>query len=140
MKSKILILALAVLFVSCSDLKMRELERKNITSNQLLLENRNKQKQDLTKLIKNLKKDLRNNNSRELDKYFEDNYRNRKILSEIKKIDFSQVNIVNTELKFHKNSASNIIAFIFIDEVKYFSFKYSLKNDVWKIKKIKDGR
>ena len=95
---------------------------------------------ELDNFVENFKENLKFNNFIELRSFFGNSLRNRKILSEIENIDFSQIKIVNTKPKIHKNTATNILAFIFMDEVKYFRFTYTFKKGEWEITKIKDGR
>lgn len=138
MRSKIAISVMLFLFISCSNLK--ELSYRERPNNQILLEQKREQEIELKKLVEKLKYDLKSNDFDDLDNLFSNSFTNRKILAEIRKIDFSKIQIMSTELKFHRNNATNIIAFIFMDEVRYFQVRYKLKNGAWKITKIKDGR
>lgn len=169
MKNKIIILLTLLLFISCSNLKSNEksaekkyeillnsweLEKLNtlLESNsnsdeikivekyKILLQSKLKEKSDLEKMIENLKFDLKSNNFNDLEMYFDDNFVNRKIISEIRKIDFSELKIISSKPKFYKNTASNVVAIIFMEQVEYFQFNYKLSNKKWSIIEIKDGR
>ena len=137
MKNKVIILLTLLLFVSCSQLQKNET---GAEKNKVLLQEEIKSKQELIVMIEELKNKLQLNDMESIEQYFEDTFANRKILSELNNIDFSQIKIVYTQPTFYKNSAKNKIAFIFIDEVRYFQFTYKLSNKNWKIVKIEDGR
>lgn len=136
MKKKLFILVTLFLFISCSSLRNTTLNDKKIYLSQEEVEKR----LELEKFLKNLKFNLKKNNFIEIEKNFNDSFINRKILSKIKIIDFSQIQILNTKPKFNNDEASNVVAFIFIEEVRYFKFTYRYQNGIWKIIKIKDGR
>ena len=69
-----------------------------------------KEKSNLEKMIEKLKFDLKSNNFTNLEMYFNDSFANRKIISEIKKIDFSEFEIMISKPKLYKNTASNTAA------------------------------
>ena len=169
MKNKIIILLTLLLFVSCSNLKSNEknaekkyeillnnweldklnsllesnsnpVEMKVTEKYKILLQERIKEKSDLENLIKNLKSQLKSNNFENIEMYFNDSFVNRKIISELVKIDFSKMRIMTSKPKFHKNTAVNTVAVIFRDQVQYFQFTYKLSNKKWSIIEIKDGR
>lgn len=169
MKNKIIILLTLLLFFSCSNLKTSEKktekqyemllndwklnelslllnDSKYSTNNEIvkkykiLLENRIKAKEDLDKMINDLKTQLESNNFENIDMYFNDSFVNRKIISELIKIDFSQMKIMVSKPKFHKDIAVNTVAIIFRDQVEYFQFNYKLSNKKWSIMGVKDGR
>lgn len=169
MKNKIIILLTLLLFISCSNLKNTEIntEKKyeillnnwelnelsllldsNINSekNEItmkyrnLLQERLKSKKDLENMIEILKSQLKSNNLENIEMYFNDSFVNRKIISELKKIDFSEIRIMTSKPEFYKNTATNKVAVIFKDEVEYFQFNYKLSNKKWSIIEIKDGR
>ena len=169
MKNKIIILLTLLLFVSCSNLKSNEknaekkyeillnnweldklnsllesnsnpVEMKVTEKYKILLQERIKEKSDLESMIEKLKFDLKSNNFANLEMYFNDSFVNRKIISEIKKIDFSEFEIMISKPKLYKNTASNTAAVIFRDQVEYFQFYYKLSNKKWSIIEIKDGR
>ncbi len=169
MKNKIIILLTLMLFISCSNIKKSEIntEKKyeillnnweleklnlmlssNVNSDEnkiaekykILLQERIKEKSDLENLIKNLKSQLKSNNFENIEMYFNDSFVNRKIISELVKIDFSKMRIMTSKPKFHKNTAVNTVAVIFRDQIQYFQFTYKLSNKKWSIIEIKDGR
>lgn len=169
MKNKIIILLTLLLFVSCSNLRTNEMktekqyeillndwelnklsllldDSKNSTNGEILkkyrilLEERIKAKEDLENMINNLKTQLESNNFENIDMYFNDSFVNRKIISELVKIDFSQMKIMVSKPKFHKDTAVNTVAVIFRDQVEYFQFNYKLSNKKWSIMGVKDGR
>ena len=169
MKNKIIILLTLMLFISCSNIKNSEintekkyeillnnweLEKLNLMLNsnvnsdenkiaekyKILLQEKIKEKSNLEKMIEKLKFDLKSNNFTNLEMYFNDSFANRKIISEIKKIDFSEFEIMISKPKLYKNTASNTAAVIFRDQVEYFQFYYKLSNKKWSIIEIKDGR
>lgn len=169
MKNKIIILLALLLFISCSNIKTKEIntekqyemllnnweldklglllkdngnsDENRITEKyKILLQERIKEKSDLENMIEDLKSQLKSNNFENIEMYFNDSFINRKILSEMKKIDFSQMKIMSTKPEYYKNTASNIAAVIFSDNVQYFRFTYKLSNKKWSIIEIKDGR
>lgn len=169
MKNKIIILLTLLLFVSCSNLRTNEIktekqyeillndwelsklsllldDSKNSTNDEIvkkyriLLDERIKAKEDLEKMIDDLKTQLESNNFENIDMYFNDSFVNRKIISELVKIDFSQMKIMVSKPKFHKDTAVNTVAVIFRDQVEYFQFNYKLSNKKWSIMGVKDGR
>ncbi|WP_300355942.1 hypothetical protein [Fusobacterium sp.] len=169
MKNKIIILLTLLLFVSCSNLRTNEIktekqyeillndwelnklsllldDSKNSTNSEIvkkyriLLDERIKAKEDLEKMINDLKTQLESNNFENIDMYFNDSFVNRKIISELVKIDFSQMKIMVSKPKFHKDTAVNTVAVIFRDQVEYFQFNYKLSNKKWSIMGVKDGR
>lgn len=169
MKNKIIILLTLLLFVSCSNLRTNEMktekqyeillndwelsklsllldDSKNSTNDEIvkkyriLLDERIKAKEDLEKMIDDLKTQLESNNFENIDMYFNDSFVNRKIISELVKIDFSQMKIMVSKPKFHKDTAVNTVAVIFRDQVEYFQFNYKLSNKKWSIMGVKDGR
>lgn len=169
MKNKIIILLTLLLFVSCSNLRTNEMktekqyeillndwelnklsllldDSKNSTNDEIvkkyriLLDERIKAKEDLEKMINDLKTQLESNNFENIDMYFNDSFVNRKIISELVKIDFSQMKIMVSKPKFHKDTAVNTVAVIFRDQVEYFQFNYKLSNKKWSIMGVKDGR
>lgn len=169
MKNKIIILLTLLLFVSCSNLRTNEIktekqyeillndwelnklsllldDSKNSTNSEIvkkyriLLDERIKAKEDLEKMINDLKTQLESNNFENIDMYFNDSFVNRKIISELVKIDFFQMKIMVSKPKFHKDTAVNTVAVIFRDQVEYFQFNYKLSNKKWSIMGVKDGR
>lgn len=170
MKNKVIILLTLLLFVSCSQLqknetgaekkyeillnewKLSELEEslerdvsfnidnKIIEKYKILLQEKKENKKELIVMIEEIRNKLQLNDIEGIKQYFGDTFINKKILSELNNIDFSQIKIVYTQPIFYKNSAKNKVAFIFIDEVRYFQFTYKLSNKKWKIVKIEDGR
>lgn len=169
MKKIIITLLTILLFVSCSNIKTKETnnekkyetllnnwklnelslllnspensdENRIIEKYKILLQERIEEKSALKIMLEDLKNQLESNNFDNVELYFNDSFVNRKILSELKKIDFSQMKIMYTEPEFYKNSAKNIVAIIFADNVQYFQFSYRLSNKRWNIIEIKDGR
>ncbi len=169
MKKIIVILLTAVLFISCSAVKKNEInmqkqyeillnkwklpeleilleknsgtEEAEITEKyKKLLQERKEDAKALEDMIQALKTQLESNNFENIEMYFDDTFVNRKILSELKNIDFSQMKIMYTKPKFYKNKAFNTGAVIFTDNVQYFRFSYKLSNRKWSIIEIKDGR
>lgn len=169
MKKIIVILLTAVLFISCSAVKKNEInmqkqyeillnkwklpeleilleknsgtEEAEITEKyKKLLQERKEDAKALENMIQALKTQLESNNFENIEMYFDDTFVNRKILSELKNIDFSQMKIMYTKPEFYKNKAFNTGAVIFTDNVQYFRFSYKLSNRKWSIIEIKDGR
>ncbi len=169
MKKIIVILLTAVLFISCSAVKKNEInmqkqyeillnkwklpeleilleknsgtEEAEITEKyKKLLQERKEDAKALEDMIQALKTQLESNNFENIEMYFDDTFVNRKILSELKNIDFSQMKIMYTKPEFYKNKAFNTGAVIFTDNVQYFRFSYKLSNRKWSIIEIKDGR
>ena len=169
MKKIIVILLTAVLFISCSAVKKNEInmqkqyeillnkwklpeleilleknsgtEEAEITEKyKKLLQERKEDAKALEDMIQALKTQLESNNFENIEMYFDDTFVNRKILSELKNIDFSQMKIMYTKPEFYKNKAFNTGAVIFTDNVQYFRFSYKLSNRKWRIIEIKDGR
>ena len=169
MKNIIITLLTALLFISCSGVKRNEinmqkqyeillnewklpeleilLEKNSGTGEQKITEKYKKlvqeRKEDalaLDKMLKTLKAELECDNFENIEMYFDDTFVNRKILSELKKIDFSQMKVMYTKPEFYKNKAFNTGAVIFTDNVQYFRFTYKLSNRKWSIIEIKDGR
>ena len=169
MKKIIVILLTAVLFISCSAVKKNEInmqkqyeillnkwklpeleilleknsgtEEAEITEKyKKLLQERKEDAKALEDMIQALKTQLESNNFENIEMYFNDSFVNRKILSELKNIDFSQMKIMYTKPEFYKNKAFNTGAVIFTDNVQYFRFSYKLSNRKWSIIEIKDGR
>lgn len=169
MKKIIVILLTAVLFISCSAVKKNEInmqkqyeillnkwklpeleilleknsgtEETEITEKyKKLLQERKEDAKALEDMIQALKTQLESNNFENIEMYFDDTFVNRKILSELKNIDFSQMKIMYTKPEFYKNKAFNTGAVIFTDNVQYFRFSYKLSNRKWSIIEIKDGR
>ena len=169
MKKIIVILLTAVLFISCSAVKKNEInmqkqyeillnkwklpeleilleknsgtEEAEITEKyKKLLQERKEDAKALEDMIQALKTQLESNNFENIEMYFDDTFVNRKILSELKNIDFSQMKIMYTKPEFYKNKAFNTGAVIFTDNVQYFRFTYKLSNRKWSIIEIKDGR
>lgn len=169
MKKIIVILLTAVLFISCSAVKKNEInmqkqyeillnewklpeleilleknsgaEEAEITEKyKKLLRERKEDAKALEDMIQTLKVQLESNDFENIEMYFDDTFVNRKILSELKNIDFSQMKIMYTKPEFYKNKAFNTVAVIFTDNVQYFRFSYKLSNRKWSIIEIKDGR
>lgn len=169
MKNKIIVLLTILLFISCSGVNTREVntekryeilldnwkldelnillsdsaesDENRITAKyKILLQERIKEKSDLENMIETLKTQLKSNNFENIEMFFNDSFKNRKILSELENIDFSQMRILTTEPEFYKNTASNIAGIIFNDEVEYFRFYYKLSNKKWSIIEVKSGR
>lgn len=169
MKKIIVILLTAVLFISCSAVKKNEInmqkqyeillnkwklpeleilleknsgtEEAEITEKyKKLLQERKEDAKALEDMIQALKTQLESNNFENIEMYFDDTFVNRKILSELRNIDFSQMKIMYTKPEFYKNKAFNTGAVIFTDNVQYFRFSYKLSNRKWSIIEIKDGR
>lgn len=169
MKKIIVILLTAVLFISCSAVKKNEInmqkqyeillnewklpeleilleknsgtEEAEITEKyKKLLRERKEDAKALEDMMQTLKVQLESNNFENIEMYFDNTFVNRKILSELKNIDFSQMKILYTKPEFYKNKAFNTTAVIFTDNVQYFRFSYKLSNRKWSIIEIKDGR
>lgn len=166
MKNKIIILLTMFIFISCSNLKNTgntrnneinkeyeillnnweleklavrldsDREKINIEKYEILLQEKIVARDELFALIDTLK----SNKFENIDMYFVDNFKNRKIVQELKKIDFSQMKIMTAKPKFYKDSATNTVALILRDEVYYFSVAYKWSNKEWKIMEIRDGR
>ena len=169
MKKTIMVLLTVFLFISCSSTKKIEinsekqyeillnnweLEKLDLTLKDSenfqdkevlkkyknLLQEKIKEKSALEEMMKKIKIQLENNDFEGIELYFDDSFINRKILSELKKTDFSQMKIVYGKPEFYKDSAKNIVAVIYMDNVEYFQFNYKLKNKKWSIMEIKNGR
>lgn len=115
-------------------------ENRIIEKYKILLQERREDKSALEEMIKKLKNQLESNNFENIELFFNDSFVNRQILSQLKNVDFSKMRIVYTEPEFFKNSAKNIAAVIYTDNVEYFQFSYRLSNKRWSIIEIKDGR
>lgn len=169
MKKILIILLTALLFVSCTHIKNNEtniekryetllndwkldelgllLDKSTDSDNnktaeryKKLLQERREDKAALEKMIESFKTQLESNNFENIEIYFNDSFINRKILEELRNIDFSNMKIIYTKPEFYKNNAKNTAAIIFIDNVRYFQFNYKLSNKKWSIMEIKDGR
>lgn len=120
--------------------KMIQGENPLIIKYQKLLTEREKDKNTLETLIEKIKIDLQNGDTESLQKTLNFSLKNVFLGKEIEKIDFSQMNIFVTKLKFYNKNASNITAFNFEDRTIYFDVKFLLEKGEWKITEFKERR
>ena len=87
MKKNFLYLFLLFFFISCSHLPMKPIVFSPLD------------KINLENSITNFKASLKNNNVFEITNFFENNYRNRKALVVLEKIDFSNITIFSSKVQ-----------------------------------------
>ena len=116
-----------LLLTGCSNL---------VTKKEILPE----EKESLVILIEEIKQELKEGKTQLLISSFIPNIRNNFTQEEIKKIDFSKVNILVSKPSFFQDKAQNIVAFNVQGTTFYYDLEYILKNGEWKIAKFKERR
>lgn len=94
---------------------------------------RKQNQKDLEKLLEKIKFSIEVQQIDDIEVYFENTLKNRELLKFLKENDFSSYNIVVGKAKFYKNTATNVIGLIYLDQVEYLSVKYRLKENNWRI-------
>ncbi|MGL4534539.1 MAG: hypothetical protein ACRC0V_01420 [Fusobacteriaceae bacterium] len=121
-----LILFLIILLTACSNSKVINLNFQEKIS----LENQ----------IEDLKTSLKSNDFIEIESFLESSLKKQLILTEIKKIDFTNTSLFSSPLEFENSFANNTLGISFQDNTLYLDLKYQLKKNVWKIVEIKERR
>ncbi|MGL5050495.1 MAG: hypothetical protein ACRC0K_01520 [Fusobacteriaceae bacterium] len=121
-----LILFLIILLTACSNLKVKNLNFQEKIS----LENQ----------IEDLKTSLKSNDFIEIESFLESSLKKQLILTEIKKIDFTNTSLFSSPLEFENSFANNTLGVSFQGYTLYLDLKYQLKKNVWKIVEIKERR
>lgn len=116
-----------LLLTGCSNL---------VTKKEILPE----EKESLVILIEEIKQELKEGKTQLLISSFIPNIRNNFTQEEIKKIDFSKVNILVSKPSFFQDKAQNIVAFNVQETTFYYDLEYILKNGEWKIANFKERR
>lgn len=116
-----------LLLTGCSNL---------VTKKEILPE----EKESLVILIEEIKQELKEGKTQLLISSFIPNIRNNFTQEEIKKIDFSKVNILVSKPSFFQDKAQNIVAFNVQGTTFYYDLEYILKNGEWKIANFKERR
>lgn len=91
----------------------------------------------LFKLIKQIKRDVKDGNISSLKSYMVDSYINRRIITGLENIPLRRMVILTTPPKFNQNGASNIVALTFNDATSYLKVNYIFDKD-WKIKSLEN--
>lgn len=127
MIKRTLILFLIILLTACSNLN------KKIVVN-------NSEKILLATQLEELKVDLSKNNTSNLEHFIKPSLKNDYVLSRMKNIDFSRVNMFFSEPIFEGDRAANIVAFNAENTTLYLDFEYEFKDDIWQIIDMKERR
>lgn len=128
MKNTLILIFFVLFTVGCSNIS---------TTKQYVT---NQEKLSLITLIGDIKSDLQSGETQLLQDSLVPSVRNSIIKTEMTNINFSQVNIITSKPVFNKNTAKNVVAFIFCGNTLYFDVEYLLKNGKWKILKFKERR
>ena len=126
---KILIFIIFVLFtVGCSNISTQNL---NVTE-----EDRN----SLLTMVTTIKEEFKNGEFETFEKALAPSIKNSVVRKNIETIDFSEVSILTSKPVFNKNTAKNMVAFIYGSNTLYLDVEYLLKNGEWKIVNFKERR
>lgn len=122
MKKNIIFFVLVFLFVSCSNVKVKNKE------------------EDINIFLERVKNNIKNSNFSNIEKDFERNIYNEKTIEELKKYNLENVKILFGKVKIDGRKAKNIIGLVFSEEVIYLRGKYKLVKGKWKIERVENGR
>lgn len=92
-------------------------------------------KKDLEVLLNRVEASIKSHRIDKIEKDFEDTIRNRELIKILKENDFSYHKIIIGKPKFYKNTASNIIGLMYLDQVMYLSVEYKVKEINWRIER-----
>lgn len=88
-------------------------------------------KEELEKIVVNIKQDIEQNNIENIKKYIDKTILNILKFNEMSKYDFSGVKVYNKKITYFQNEADTIYAFMYMDEIYYYAVKFIYKNDEW---------
>lgn len=109
----------------------------NVNLNYELIKNnllkRELKKEELLKIVVNIKYAVEENNLQNIGIYLENTVSNRLKLKELEKYDFTGIKVYYNEIEFYYENAEVITAFVYFDEIRYYLVKFSLNNNSWSI-------
>lgn len=101
---------------------------------------REQNKESLEKLLEKIKISIKTQRVSDIEEYFDNTLENRELIKFLKQNDFSSWKIIIGKAKFYKDTATNVVGLIYLDQVEYLSVKYRLKKNNWRIEgwKVKE--
>ncbi len=106
----------------------------------LLLEKREKAKEDFEKLITRVREELFYNDLTTLKEHMNKSLRSETTIEELEKIDFTQYRIFISKVNFENDTAQNIVALNTGEETFYFNVEFKYEKGMWELVKFQERR
>lgn len=160
---KLLFLVIVLIFMGCSNTQINKNQKNDIAISKQYLDNwklsdleykiqeihtynkeladelnkdllaKNQAKKDLETLLNKIEVSIKTHRIDRIEKDFANTIKNRELIKILKENDFSYYKIIIGKPKFYKNTASNVIGLVYLDQVMYLSVEYKLKESKWRI-------